>query len=74
MQKLQAKYESDTAVCVTLQSMVQTEMDAGTTTASGSATDALLWLKRWVYALAYWDLLCVPWWVAMQRQQLDVFC
>ena len=30
----------------TLQKLVQVEVDAGTTEKSGSATDALMWLKR----------------------------
>eukprot|EP00730_Choanoeca_flexa_P003736 TRINITY_DN11492_c1_g2_i1.p1 TRINITY_DN11492_c1_g2~~TRINITY_DN11492_c1_g2_i1.p1 ORF type:complete len:200 (+),score=51.55 TRINITY_DN11492_c1_g2_i1:39-638(+) len=46
IKKLRGWYEKDPAARNTLQAMVKLEVDAGTTKASGSATDALLWLKR----------------------------
>eukprot|EP00041_Stephanoeca_diplocostata_P006384 m.82468 g.82468 ORF g.82468 m.82468 type:complete len:226 (+) comp16339_c0_seq2:229-906(+) len=52
LRNLHAKYtaEATTAHSTynsgTLQSMISIEIDSGTTNASGSATDALLWLKR----------------------------
>lgn len=44
--KLRGKLSSNPGQFATLQAMVQEEIAAKTTTASGSATDALLWLKR----------------------------
>eukprot|EP00045_Choanoeca_perplexa_P015778 m.203918 g.203918 ORF g.203918 m.203918 type:complete len:200 (-) comp17078_c0_seq1:3751-4350(-) len=46
IKKLRGWHEKDPAACDTLQSMVKVEIEAKTTKASGSATDALLWLKR----------------------------
>ncbi|EDQ93031.1 uncharacterized protein MONBRDRAFT_30960 [Monosiga brevicollis MX1] len=46
IKKLRGWHEKDPAGTATLEGMVTKEIDAKTTTASGSATDALLWLKR----------------------------
>ncbi|EGD80436.1 hypothetical protein PTSG_11081 [Salpingoeca rosetta] len=46
IKKLRGWHAKDTENTQTLQALVQKEIDAGTTKASGSATDALLWLKR----------------------------
>ena len=48
LQKLTKKYKEDTEKYNILQDIVQSEIDAGTTKAKNSATDALLWLKRWI--------------------------
>lgn len=48
--KLHARWQTDPVGLGRLLALVQREVDAGTTAASGSATDALLWLKR---ALAF---------------------
>lgn len=44
--KLKKHFLANPIAFGTMQKMVQSEMDAGTTTKSGSATDALMWLKR----------------------------
>merc|ERR1712227_759260 len=49
--KLQGWYEKDKSK-TTLEALLQVEIDAKTTTASGSATDALLWLKRGLWMMA----------------------
>ncbi|XP_046841482.1 glycolipid transfer protein-like isoform X3 [Xenia sp. Carnegie-2017] len=46
IEKLSKKYQEDTVKYKILQDMVRSEMDAGTTKAKNSSTDALLWLKR----------------------------
>eukprot|EP00047_Mylnosiga_fluctuans_P002428 m.224496 g.224496 ORF g.224496 m.224496 type:complete len:199 (-) comp11097_c0_seq1:61-657(-) len=46
IKKLRGKLEQDPAKFSTLQAMVADEIAKKTTTSSGSATDALLWLKR----------------------------
>lgn len=46
IQKLTKKFTEDTQKYKILQDIIQTEIDAGTTKAKNSATDALLWLKR----------------------------
>ncbi|CAN8008158.1 unnamed protein product [Ixodes pacificus] len=48
--KLHAHWQTDPGGLHRLLALVQREVDAGTTEAAGSATDALLWLKR---ALAF---------------------
>lgn len=48
--KLHAHWQTDPGGLHRLLALVQREVDAGTTGAAGSATDALLWLKR---ALAF---------------------
>jgi len=40
------KFSENPQVYVTLQAIVQHELDSGTHDAKNSATDALLWLKR----------------------------
>ncbi len=47
LQKLNRKYQSNTLRYHTLQSMVLEEFNAGSQNARNSATDALLWLKRY---------------------------
>ncbi len=42
------KLSTNPELYVTLQAMVLHEVHTNTHTAAGSATDALLWLKRWV--------------------------
>jgi hypothetical protein len=56
-QKLRGWLDANPAKHATLQGLVRAEMAAGSTTASGSGTDALLWLKRWVrsFALVIWE-------------------
>lgn len=56
LKKIRGHFENNPEGCKTLQSMVQVEIDAKTTTKKGSATDALLWLKR-----------CVRLWGAQSR-------
>lgn len=46
IKKLRDKYTQDLEKFKTLQGMVESEIEAGTTLAKNSATDALLWLKR----------------------------
>ncbi|XP_062522034.1 glycolipid transfer protein-like [Corticium candelabrum] len=46
IKKLQKKHDEDAAKYTTLQGIVESEMEEGTTKAKNSATDALLWLKR----------------------------
>ncbi|CAB3992809.1 glycolipid transfer -like [Paramuricea clavata] len=46
IEKLTKKYKEDTEKYKILQDIIQSEVDAGTTKAKNSATDALLWLKR----------------------------
>ncbi|XP_068748310.1 glycolipid transfer protein-like isoform X1 [Montipora capricornis] len=46
IKKLREKYAQDLEKFKTLQDLVESEMQAGTTLEKNSATDALLWLKR----------------------------
>lgn len=46
VKKLTAKLEANVPQNSTLQAMIRAEIEAGTTTAKNSATDALRWLKR----------------------------
>ena len=48
LQKLRDKFAQDTEKFKTLQDIVESEIEAKTTLAKNSATDALLWLKRLV--------------------------
>lgn len=48
LQKLEAKHDTDPKAFVTLQNIVYQELKSNTCTVKNSATDALLWLKRWV--------------------------
>ena len=48
IQKLREKHAQDVERFKTLQDIVESEIEAGTTLAKNSATDALLWLKRFV--------------------------
>lgn len=48
IQKLRDKQAQDVERFKTLQDIVESEIEAGTTLAKNSATDALLWLKRFV--------------------------
>ena len=45
-QKLRKKYDTNPEKFVTLQDIVNSEIEEKTTKAKNSATDALLWLKR----------------------------
>jgi len=47
-QKLREKFAQDPEKFKTLQDIVESEVEAKTTLAKNSATDALLWLKRLV--------------------------
>ena len=47
-QKLHGKMGQGPAAHATLEAMIAAEVAAGTTRRSGSATDALMWLKRCV--------------------------
>ena len=47
LQKLQKKFDSGPDRFQTLKNIVNSEIAEGTTKAKNSATDALLWLKRW---------------------------
>jgi len=49
--KLQGWFEKDKTK-TTLEQLLQVEIDAKSTTAKGSATDALLWLKRGLWMMA----------------------
>ena len=47
LQKLSKRYQSNPEKFSTLQSMIVHELETNTHEARNSATDALLWLKRW---------------------------
>ena len=49
--KLQTWYDKNPS-CDTVEKLLQVEIDAGTTAKGGSATDALLWLKRGLWMMA----------------------
>ena len=49
--KLQGWYDKDPSKD-TLEKLLQTEIEQNTTQAAGSATDALLWLKRGLWMMA----------------------
>ena len=49
LQKLSKKHQEDPEKFKTIQDIVNSEIEAGTTKAKNSATDALLWLKRYIY-------------------------
>ena len=55
LKKLQKKYDEDARKCNTLQGIVETEIAEGTTKAKNSATDALLWLKRFRFVSVNFD-------------------
>ena len=59
IKKIRGWHAKDEQGTATLQALVQKEMDAGTTKASGSATDALLWLKRYDYCVRACVCVCL---------------
>ena len=57
LQKLSKKHQEDPEKFKTIQDIVNSEIEAGTTKAKNSATDALLWLKRYTMAVHRIDVL-----------------
>ena len=55
-QKLQKKYDADKEKFAVLQAFVEVEKAEGKTKAKNSATDALLWLKRFVESDVFLNL------------------
>ena len=53
LQKLSKRYQSNPEKFSTLQSMVVHELETNTHEARNSATDALLWLKRWAHCITH---------------------